>query len=303
MSRVNIISAFYICIFYNIFFWTSFSVSKKTELLIQNFQNNQSQNQSINLNKTNHRSLLKKQIYKKTDIEIQASLLKSNMKLDTLLIDKTSEYQPLVDINLPKTFNRTSIFSDNQNKHIDDFYIYQHAINIKCNISNCQLPNFCSEDRKACICAEEFAEFTANSKNNDTQVIIPIDRIDEIPFYDNLKKNELTQKRNYCNYLRIKQSIYFILEFLFNIGAGHFYAKNYLLAALKMGLVLLPWTIIFILIISGVSGSECFKDIAFCGTATAFFFVCVSVIWWIVDAILIGMKYYTDGNGVPLLSW
>lgn len=111
------------------------------------------------------------------------------------------------------------------------------------------------------------------------------------------------QKVVYCVYKRVNQMNYFLLEFFLNSGIGHLLAKHYIIGGVKMGLVLLPWVLFWIINIFTSASSECVKDPSGRGTWTMFIFLFISFSWWVVDAILIGMKILPDGNGVPLLYW
>jgi len=227
---------------------------------------------------------------------------KNNSKSNSNNFIYKEENSEIKSFNFLFLQNNSSIIANNKG---DSGEKYNQASNVECNKSNCFYPNYCSDENKICVCGLAFAEyslyqlkdfnknknyFNINSTNISSNSIIKTD-------------SEETEKIIYCAYERKRQTVYFLLEFLLNIGAGHFYSNNYLLAALKFGLVFFPWTFICVTILASIAGSVTFKDIRGFATCLAFMFICLSGIWWITDAILIGMKFFPDGNGVPLLTW
>lgn len=183
---------------------------------------------------------------------------------------------------------------------------YNQAVNIQCNKTNCFYPNFCNSENKICICGLAFAEFDLyqinKTKANNNNTITNTSDLRASNLTDN-SINTKAEKIIFCAYERKRQTIYFLLEFLLNVGAGHFYAKNYLIAALKFGLVFIPWSFIFVVVLTGIAGSDFYKDIKGVSTCFMLVFICLSAAWWITDAVLIGKRFFSDGNGVSLLSW
>ena len=84
---------------------------------------------------------------------------------------------------------------------------YSSAKNIECKQNdNCQIPNYCLPGGRMCKCGPENAAYLEN------------------------KPLKIGEKREdpkvYCGYVRKTQLVYFLLELLLNVGAGHFYAGN-----------------------------------------------------------------------------
>jgi len=104
----------------------------------------------------------------------------------------------------------------------------------------------------------------------------------------------------FCNYRKKNQLVYFLLELLLNIGAGHFYVGNYLMGGLKIGLIFMPCVVLCLLLCLGVVTTNKHELLAGCGMCLVCLLACGISVWWLVDVILIGIRKYTDGNGVPL---
>jgi len=180
---------------------------------------------------------------------------------------------------------------------------YNRATNIECNKTNCVFPNFCSGENRICVCGISFAEFDLFQEKASNKSLLTENKNASNLNNTNTNNANIQTEITYCAYERKRQTVYFLLEFLLNIGAGHFYAKNYLFAALKFGLIFTPWSFIWIVILTGICGSDVFKDVKGVSTCFMLIFICLSGAWWITDAVLIGKSFFTDGNGVPLLSW
>ena len=157
---------------------------------------------------------------------------------------------------------------------------FTSARNIKCiKDDNCRYPNYCISGN-ICQCGNENAEYLLNK---------------------NLEINETREKNIvFCAYQRKQQLVYFLLEMLLNMGAGHFYAGNTKLALFKFLLLLMPC---FIMCAFGSVSSEEKSGISFLGTVLSGITSCALGIWWLVDVINIALANYTDGNGVPLKAW
>jgi len=145
-----------------------------------------------------------------------------------------------------------------------DFNTYA-SLTEKCNPSICPSPNSCVADY-ICKCSEDRANFDENAFNvfdkNTSQV--------------------------YCSYIRKKQLIAFVLEFVF-ISTGHFYIGSYLLGCLKlfslMGAILAnhfeeKWSKILSMVM-----------------------LSIIIIWWVVDTALFSVNYYSDSNKIQLMEW
>jgi len=161
---------------------------------------------------------------------------------------------------------------------------FSSARDIECSANNCHMPNFCLPDKKTCKCSPENAEFELNKT---------------------LQPGEKRAAETlYCTYVRKQQLVYFLLELLLNMGAGHFYAGNTGLGVAKLIVVLLPCLALCIGGCMGLVGGE--KGMTggmALGSCLAITSVCAISIWWLVDVIMIATGNYTDGNGVPLKAW
>jgi hypothetical protein len=162
---------------------------------------------------------------------------------------------------------------------------YTKASNIICTQNdNCQYPNYCSTDKQTCQCALNFAEYELNRPRKEGE-----------------KPADAKEIKLFCSYTRKSQLVYFLLEFILNMGAGHLYAGNNSIGAAKMTLVFLPCFVFWIMMCLG--GSSKIAEMAVCGYCLVITAICAISIWWLVDVILISIGGYTDGNGVPLMQW
>lgn len=291
-------------------------------------KNNKSITSKINNDDDNNNNTIKKPIYSKAQKLYQnqksypeknknKKLIKANRTQKNNINDKSTTQKIQKNLNASNKFAQNSSIDNNKNlsgKHSDknmtltnssfleksqnlnqemiDFEIkrinfkhndnYSKAENIKCTKKNCRFPNVCTDNSKTCLCQYTFAELGLNE----------------------FKKKNLSPKKQekiYCNYERKNQNIYFILEFWTNSGAGHFYAKNVLIGLIKAGFMFSIYLFVMVSLIC----SFCLKKKG-TGTASAWSlgiltFIAFSV--WITDAVLIGLNFYTDGNGVPLIPW
>ena len=215
---------------------------------------------------------------KKSFLEIQKSQIKKQVQPSTNILN--NQLQPIL------TSSQSQIFDPNSTLNVYSDAKYELASNINCNAYNCQYPNACTPDNKTCKCSFESAEYELYHPNTDTKT-----------------PSQGSQNIEYCKYKRKKQIVYFLLEFFLNIGAGHLYAGNYLIGGVKLGLVFLPCFILCVLLCIGVVATDNIKEIAGVGACLGILVACSVSIWWLVDAILIGIRKYKDGNGVPLQSW
>lgn len=156
---------------------------------------------------------------------------------------------------------------------------YKFAKNIECNRYNCFSPNICF-DGKFCKCGEEYANY-AEGENK----VFSRDYI-------------------FCSYKRKKQIITFMLEFFLFFGIGHIYAGNFIIGVSKL--------IFFLIIIiyklktknpkkevSDEEDESPKKKINWLHLIILMF----AVIWYLVDIIFLALSRYSDGNGIPMLSW
>ena len=86
-----------------------------------------------------------------------------------------------------------------------DTHKYQYGDTNNCDQFNCPEPNYCSEDKKQCICGQGQANYPFVGENGQ-----------------------------YCQYKQYKQLVAFLWELLLNLGIGHFYIKDIIIGVLKM---------------------------------------------------------------------
>jgi len=188
-------------------------------------------------------------------------------------------------LNAKKAKRTTDINNPtNQDPNVPDF---TKANNINCSTNNCQFPNQCSEDKKTCRCGLDNAEYELNKKLKEGET-----------------REDPTKVQLFCAYVRKQQLVYFLLEILLNIGAGHFYAGNIGMGVGKLLVVFLPCFAMCIAMCCGMVGGDKAAGGAMAGgSCLGIAAVCAISIWWIVDIIMIATLSYTDGHGVPLKSW
>jgi len=141
----------------------------------------------------------------------------------------------------------------------------------KCNVYNCpRKRGWCTRDTR-CTCYEGYL-----SVNDDS-----------FPFY--------------CNYEQKKQITAFLLEFFIGFGIGHLYNANVQLAMIKLLTFFTCYFILcFVPYFSAQTKSNCLNRWLGCFQTLA---ILTIVIWQIVDSVLLGIGYFKDGNGIPLLKW
>ena len=102
-----------------------------------------------------------------------------------------------------------------------------------------------------------------------------------------------------CNYQQTNQSKVFILEFLFGLGAGHFYLGNYTLGFFKFTFAFITFILTAIspcLQYNQIKNKNFLYFINFMGL--------IYVLWQAIDGILIAINFYKDSNGIPMKnSW
>ena len=152
-----------------------------------------------------------------------------------------------------------------------------------CNLINCPpLRGLCESNQ--CICEESYA--TINNKY--------------------IQSNGIS-----CNYHLKSRFVAFLLEFFFPFGVGHFYAGKTILAAVKLGiLVLIISTCCCVLcfVASKKRTNENANDDSNEKSNACSFIVCIIfvlsliglVIMEVFDLVCYGLGLYLDGNGVPM---
>ena len=167
----------------------------------------------------------------------------------------------------------------------DPELIFGSARNISCTQYTCQFPNFCTKNNTICKCALEFAEYELNKPSQ------------------NRRASTSYQGQAFCAYRKKNQLVYFLLELLLNLGAGHFYAGNYVLGGLKVALIFVPCIAFFVMLCLGIAVADKLEAVFSLGFLLICLLSCGISVWWLVDIILIGTRKYRDGNGVPLNPW
>lgn len=195
--------------------------------------------------------------------------------------EKSAESQSLNQKIKEKEMNKSNIITDkyfidqitsNKNKDLSlpnfqkkDFFAYAY-LHEKCNESICPPPSKCTSDY-ICQCSEDRADFNENT----------------------FSQNDGNTPLTYCNYIRKKQLIAFILEFAL-ISAGHFYIGSVLLGSLKM-----------LLFMASVLLAYRFEEKWSKILATIMF--SLLAIWWAIDSALFAVNFYQDRNKVNLMEW
>jgi TM2 domain-containing membrane protein YozV len=229
----------------------------------------------------------KEKLREKTNVQIKSQKFQKileqikNTKQKTNL-DKKIEHSEPIKANqkqiLPALAYSTS-FSENSQVQVvnpnpnpkDKFNFIR---NIKCNNQNCNVPFAVCTDTTTCSCLSAYANFVP-ADNPNTGL--------------------------YCNYLRYKQLVAFLLEFFLSFGIGHFYCGRIVFGVIKLLCTLVPFMLGIVMFCSSIS-----KESDCCGLALSIFtclFLCAIAIWQIVDLIMFGLNSYADGNGVPLKPW
>lgn len=141
----------------------------------------------------------------------------------------------------------------------------------RCNVFNCpRKRGVCTRDT-SCKCNEGFISV------ND----------DEFPFY--------------CNYEQKRQLNAFLLEFFIGFGIGHLYNGNIQIAMIKLILYFVAYFILcFIPYFTAQTKSNFLNRVFPCFQTMA---ILTIVIWQIVDSVLLGINWFPDGNGIPLMTW
>jgi hypothetical protein len=116
-----------------------------------------------------------------------------------------------------------------------------------------------------------------------------------------ISQTTFSNTETFCNYRQLCAYTAFFLEFLFPIGAGHIYAKNFKLAILKF----FSFSIFFCFICGEFFLFRVKLSIlSKCDRIIAYFLISDIFIWFIfhlVDLAFYGAGIYRDGNGIELL--
>jgi len=108
----------------------------------------------------------------------------------------------------------------------------------------------------------------------------------------------------FCSYRRKKQIITFMLEFFLFFGIGHIYAGNFIIGGSKLIYFLI---IIIVKLRTKNENKEVNDDDDECSKKKInwvhLIILMLAVIWYLVDIIFLALSRYSDGNGVPMLSW
>jgi len=140
---------------------------------------------------------------------------------------------------------------------------YSGKVN-NCNVQNCFPDNGVCIETNLCKCMKGYANYP-----------------------------EDTPKK--CSYIQKKQLVAFLLEFFLPFGVGHFYGGIWWLGLIKLLLLVVSPIVLCITYC-------CAKNIVL------WYILSIAIplldfVWWLVDAILFGINYYKDSNGVPLQAW
>jgi hypothetical protein len=104
-----------------------------------------------------------------------------------------------------------------------------------------------------------------------------------------------------CNYQLKSQTLAFLLEFVIGFGVGHLYLGNVELGIIK--LLFCFMTAFFICFFPYFSASIRTKYLKNTAPFIQSFFGIMYCFWQIIDGVLIGINYYTDGNGISMNEW
>jgi hypothetical protein len=120
--------------------------------------------------------------------------------------------------------------------------------------------------------------------------------------YDGYKTvNDIKYGLYQCNYQKKSQALAFILEFLIGFGVGHMYLGNIKIGTIKLTFCFLcAFFICFYPYFTIRTRSKTLRN-----TVPYFqsIFGIIYVFWQAMDGVLIGLSYYTDGNGIELNEW
>jgi thiol:disulfide interchange protein len=262
----------------------------ETNEVNQNFNTNNFNN-NLNSNKNNNHNI------NENNYENFNNKLHSSEKMTKLqshqISEKTTQFlQSKTNHKSKQSNNETNNNNYNYNYNYNSAsssseFIFGSARNIACTQFNCQYPNQCVENGSVCRCGLEFAEYELNKPQ------------------ENSEKTQSPLGNVYCSYRKKNQLVYFLLELLLNVGAGHFYAGNFLLGGIKLALMFVPCVAFFVLACLGIVAPNKLSGVFSFGFWFCFvcLFSCGVTVWWLVDVILIATRKITDGNGVPLNPW
>lgn len=158
-----------------------------------------------------------------------------------------------------------------------------------CNRHNCRFPYGECLDNKICKCLEPFAE----------------------PFYQSSQVNSTQQSslEGFCMYKRKSQIIAFCLELFFVVGLGHFYLNRNASGIYKAICIIILSALFYFLKKKKLEFNKS-NPVNFWNRSKRFFVntLLVLIIIFILsfqihDLIMLGSNLYTDGYGIPLISW
>lgn len=174
----------------------------------------------------------------------------------------------LSNVNL---INSNSIISKNNViNSINDDRILQESSFITCGFYKC--PSYggeCSgEFKETCTCFEEYTTYPF-----DTDTL--------------------------CQYKKKKQLIAFLLEFFLMLGIGHYYLENYVHAILKSIVFLTAYSLFISLKFLSVKTEQNNPYRVIISLLASLLLITI-IVWQCIDVILMGIGFYTDGNGVEM---
>lgn len=169
-----------------------------------------------------------------------------------------------------------------------------------CNRKNCNFPFGECVDDELCKCLEPYANldflFDNNELNNNYLSRISI----------NDKNNE--RDDNYCIYKRKSQFIAFALEAVFMAGIGHFYLNRLIYGGIKFSLFFILGLIYFLIKRNNLEVKFLSNDPnqnhknTLVNIFIALLIICLLALQ-VYDMIMFGTNSFSDGMGIPLISW
>ena len=153
-----------------------------------------------------------------------------------------------------------SIIMCREDQEESDFYSrsaskYLYAETENCNENNCPDPNWCSEDKKQCICIKGRANYPFSGDNGV-----------------------------YCTYKQHSQLACFLWELLLNLGIGHLIIKEYIIGCIKMVVMIIPCAITLFGLCGVLKTGFGHGTTANVSSALRIIFGVVAFAWWLTDA-------------------
>lgn len=118
--------------------------------------------------------------------------------------------------------------------------------------------------------------------------------------YAQPRDQEVSDDAVSCTYLLKEQYLAFLLEFLFWVGAGHFYCGRIVNGVGKLGFVC--FVIIFDCFLKKMFKPYENKNRRTFNNFAYFLYFCL-LFWQIFDVVMFGLNKYNDGNYMPLHTW